>query len=223
MKNKFTISILCPCPIYKIRMDPNSYDKEKILKDILYNKGLKNTRNDTKNNVNCDIHHSYQDFDNEDFRIINYDKLVVVYQEIFQNFFDKKIAMQKTCGWVFEIVNYTAVTEGQWFALHNHCPTDDFAAVHYLNFKDDHTPTIFNNPQNFAPFLKYMRPELFNALDEEDPDNQYMWEQFAWKVKEDDMLIFPSALDHEVGTQGPTKEPRITIAANLKLLSQEEK
>ena len=46
MKNNFEKNLLFACPIYKFRIDPNSYDKEKIINDILYNKSLKNTRND---------------------------------------------------------------------------------------------------------------------------------------------------------------------------------
>ena len=87
MKNDFTKTNLFSCPIYKIRIDPNSYDKEKILKDIKYNKSLKNKRNDTEVNFkNCDIHHSYNDFDNVNFRFINYKKLIAVYQKIFEDF-----------------------------------------------------------------------------------------------------------------------------------------
>ena len=37
MKNNFEKNFLFACPIYKIRIDPNSYDKEKILNDIKYN------------------------------------------------------------------------------------------------------------------------------------------------------------------------------------------
>ena len=40
MKNDFTQTNLFACPIYKIRVDPNSYDKEEILKDIKHNKSL---------------------------------------------------------------------------------------------------------------------------------------------------------------------------------------
>jgi len=32
--NDFTKTNLFSCPIYKIRIDPNSYDKEKIINDI---------------------------------------------------------------------------------------------------------------------------------------------------------------------------------------------
>ena len=224
MKNDFKKSIVFSCPIYKIRIDPDSYDKEKILNDIKYNKSLKNTRNTSQNNFgDVNIHHSYQDFDNPNFKTINYEKLTVAYSETFNEFFDKKIYTTKDFKYAFEIINYLAATEGQNLTSHNHISTDDFAVVHYLNFKDDHTPTLFHNPATFAPFLRYMRPDLVDALDSSAGDNQYMWEHFAWKVKEDDMVIFPSAINHEIKAQGPTKEPRITIATNIKILPQEEK
>ena len=105
MKNNFTKTHLFSCPIYKIRIDPNSYDKEKLLKDIKYNKSLKNTRNDTQYNFgNCDIHHSYKDFNNVNFITINYEKLIVVYKKIFDIFFNEELATIKQFNFEFEIV-----------------------------------------------------------------------------------------------------------------------
>ena len=215
MKGEFEKTNLFSCPIYKIRIDPNSYDKEKILKDIKYNKSLKNRRNTKQSFKNCDIHYSYDDFDNEDFRCINYEKLISVYTKIFTTFFDKETSTLKQLKFGFEIVNYLAVTEGQWMPAHNHIE-DDFASVHYLNFKNDHGSTCFQNPFIFSPYLKHIRPELYNILDKEDPDNSYLREFVNLKIKEDDMIIFPAVLNHEVEKiQGPTKEPRITIATNI--------
>ena len=70
--SKLIKSNLFSLPIYQIKIDPNLYDKEKILSDIEYNKSLQNSRNATHQKIgryNSDIHHSYKDFDNEDFRI----------------------------------------------------------------------------------------------------------------------------------------------------------
>ena len=39
--NEFSQLNLFAFPIYKIRIDPTSYDKEKIVEDIKYNKSLK--------------------------------------------------------------------------------------------------------------------------------------------------------------------------------------
>ena len=219
MKNDFTKTNLFSCPIYKVRIDPNSFDKEKIINDIKYNKSLKNRRNDTPTNFgNCDIHHSYKDHNNVNFRIINYEKLVVVYTEIFEEFFNKEIHTIKKFKYDFKIVNYSAVTEGQWLPSHNHLGTgDSFATIHYLNFKKDHNLTCFYNPATFAPYLQFLRPELYNILDNKALDNSHLWEYFEFSVEEDDMVIFPAALNHEIKVQGPTKELRITISSNIKI------
>ena len=60
----------------------------------------------------------------------------------------------------------------------------------------------------FKPSTETTEPEIFNPIEpsvDEIP------------VKEDDMIIFPAALDHEIAPQGPTKEPRITISSNIKI------
>ena len=164
-----------------------------------------------------DIHHSYKDFDNVNFRPINYKKLVVVYAETIEEFLNKEIYTIKEFKYNFKIVNYSAATEGQWLPVHNHMEDDDFATVHYLNFKNDHALTCFYNPATFAQYIKYIRPELYNISDNMIPDNSYLYELFTFPVKEDDMIIFPASLNHEIAPQGPTKEPRITISTNIKI------
>jgi hypothetical protein len=222
IESEFTKTNLFSCPIYKIKIDPKLYDKEKIIKDILYNKSLKNTRNEPHQNIGdiSNIHHSYMDFDNEDFKVINYEKLLGVYTEKFNELFSKEIHTKKEFKFNFGIVNYSAATEGQWMPVHNHLPTDDFACIHYLNFKDGHNFTRFTNPLTFAPHLEHIQEELYDILDSTNSDNSYMWKQFMFPVEEDDMLIFPASLNHEVSPQGATEEPRITIATNIWIPSQ---
>jgi len=100
---------------------------------------------------------------------------------------------------------------------HNHLPDDEFATIHYLNFKDDHNLTIFKNPAIFAPYLIHLQPKLNDILDDLVSDNSYLYEFFTLPVKEDDIIIFPAALNHEIAPQGPTKEPRITISSNIRI------
>jgi len=222
MKNNFTKTNLFSCPIYKIRIDPNSYDKEKIINDILYNKGLKNIRNASRAGLgHCDVHHSFHDVDNEDFRIINYEKLTDVYRKKIQMFFDKEIITLKPFLWEFDIVNYLAVTEGQWLSSHIHTH-DDFACVHYLNFKDEHSPTLFWNPATFASYIKSIQPNMQDVIDLDNTENSYACANFSLRVEEDDMVIFPALLNHEIRAQGPTKEPRITISTNIQIRKYEK-
>ena len=220
MKNNFEKTFLFSFPIYKIRIDPNSYDKEKILNNIKHNKRLKNTRNTHTIGGGADTHHSYMDFDNEEFIPINYDKLEDVYLETYDDFFNKILYTssndddtQTTYRYKFTIVNYSAMTEGQQLLKHKHLDCD-FATIHYLNFKHDHIPTTFYNPYCGSGFFKSLQPDLSKILAKH-RDNSYMWTEILFPVEEDDMLIFPATLMHEVSLQGPTKEPRVTISSNI--------
>jgi len=224
----FTKTNLFSCPIYKIKIDPNLYDKEKILNDILYNKNLKITRNDAHQSLSRpssaphDIHHSHRDFNNENFRSINYKKLISIYSEIFDNFFNKEINTIKAFEFKFEIVNYVAMTEGQHLPSHFHMPCD-FSTIHYLNFKDNHELTCFENPADFAPYIRHLQPELVDILAKDDPDNSYAFTNYELSVEEDDFIIFPSIISHYIDKQELTKESRITVATNIKIADKDGK
>ena len=71
--------------------------------------------------------------------------------------------------------------------------------------------------KNYDPYVKYIQPELNDILDDLVSDNSYLYEFFTLPVKEDDIIIFPAALNHEIAPQGPTKEPRITISSNIRI------
>lgn len=227
--SKLIKSNLFSLPIHQIKIDPNLYDKEKILSDIEYNKSLQNSRNATHQKIGrytSDIHHSYKDFDNEDFRIINYEKLIEVYQKVFTDFFDNQLTTVQHFEWKFYIVNYSAMTEGQWLPSHGHLGSDNsysgqmttaFACIHYLNFKKEHSPTTFENPANFAEFTQITQPELLGILNANDSENSYLHETWEVSAEEDSMIIFPAALKHEVKVQRPTKESRITISTNIEI------
>ena len=226
MKNDFTKTHLFSCPIFKIRIDPNSYDKEKILKDILWNKSLKTTRNEPHqslskpNRTPHDFHHSHRDFNNENFRSINYKKLISIYSEILDDFFNKELNTIKKFQFKFEIVNYTAMTEGQYLPAHFHAPCD-FSTIHYLNFKDGHELTCFENPADYAPYTRHLQPELVDILNNKDPDNSYMFTNYNISVEEDDFIIFPAIVSHFIDKQELTKEPRITISTNIKIADED--
>ena len=70
------------------------------------------------------------------------DEQLKIYTDIREKAYNELVTI-KAFKWEYEIVNYTAMTEGQWFTSHNHLQHDDFATVHYLNFKDDHNFTSF--------------------------------------------------------------------------------
>ena len=211
----FSRTDLFSYPIYRIRIDPNSYDKEKIISDILHNKSLSNTRNAASTDL-CNIHQSYLDTNNENFRVINYEKLIAVYHKIFEEFFNKEVSTTNPFEWEFSIINYTAITEGQSLVPHNHLAWD-FSTAHYLNFKKDHVYTRFANPASSAQYLLLLQSNLYDIADPNTVENSYLFGNNSPLAEEDEMVIFPSSLNHEIVLQGPTKEPRITISTNIRI------
>ena len=143
----------------------------------------------------------------------------------FWNEFGKKVfnkilymvstAVRTTYRYSFKIVNYSAMTEGQHLSQHNHTGCD-FSTIHYLNFKNDHVLTCLSNPSSYSLFLRKLQPDLSNIL-QANKDHSYFQDSHHFPVEEDDMVIFPASLIHEVWPQGPTKEPRVTISSNIRI------
>ena len=217
MKNEFSQLNLFALPIYKIKIDPTSYDKEKIVEDIKYNKSLKKNACTYVSRFGSDYkQNSFESsYDDITFRSINFDKLKFEYMKVFNNFFNEQVFTKNPFKWKLDIRSYSAILEGQRIGSHNHLVDDSFSTCHYLNFKKEHVFTRFNNPAIFSSFTKYLQENTINFLDLSAPDNSYLMEDFTFPIQEDDMIIFPSTLNHEVVEQGPTKEPRITISTNI--------
>ena len=212
----FTYEPLFGCPIYKVKIDPSSYDKDQILSDIEHNYNLNSFRNNPLTGDECMIHHSHRDFENKDFVPINYDKLQAVYDENIKQFFANVYPIKRGYGWKCQIINYACITKGQWLVKHNHLPHDDFSTVHYLRLKKGHAPTRFFNPADFASYVKDIQPTLFDKLDFNNPINSYMYENWIPNAKEDDMIIFPAALQHDIPLHS-SDELRVTISTNIEV------
>ena len=75
-------------PYYVYTIDPKSYDKEQISKDILNNYYINPIRNkwDNKSYMDSKLHHSNSDRGNPHFKEINYSKLTRQYQMLFGSF-----------------------------------------------------------------------------------------------------------------------------------------
>jgi len=217
--NEFSQLNLFALPIFKVRIDPNSYDKEKIVKDIKYNKSLKReactyvTQFGTDNKKDS----FEKKYDDVTFRPINFDKLKVEYSKVFDKFFNENIFTKKPFKWALDIRSYNAILEGQRIGSHNHLIKDSFSTCHYVNFKKEHIFTRFNNPAIHSSFVKYVQMSIIDVLDFSSPDNSYLLEDFTMPCQEDDMIIFPSILNHEVPEQPSTNEPRITISTNIEI------
>ena len=105
--------ILFGYPIHRIRIDPDSYDKNKIVSDI-------------KKNYEIDI---------------NYSQLRKVYSKTFSEFFANFFEFSEPFNYHWNIVNYTAIKTGQYMKAHTH-PEYDFSCTHYINFDSEKHSSI---------------------------------------------------------------------------------
>jgi len=216
-------NLLFGIPIYKVHIDPLSYNKKDLIKVIENNYNISNQRNKF---CESDLHHSYNDGDDERFEKINYEKigLTKIYNNIFDNFCNKTLKTQKRFDYYYEIVNYTASKNKQFMRPHNHLPTFDFAIIHYIQL-DKKNPkfTNFHNHNDFADYLKYIRGDFENISDNNSFDNSYLYKFFKYEIKEDNLIIFPSFLKHEIPKQKNNIDKlRITIARNIMIEKKEE-
>ena len=201
-------------PVHKIRIDPNSYDKDKIVNDIKENYEIDNNRNEwgTSN-----LHHTYGDWDNEKFININYNKLKKVYHKIFEDFFHNDFKSLQPFNYQWNIVNYTAIKTGQHMQSHTH-PTYDFSCTHYINFNPEkHSSIRFVNLSSMGLYGKEIMKSKFDIADNRDISNSYLQGGWNYPLSEDDMVIFPASLHHEVPKQEETDELRICVVTNIKL------
>ena len=201
-------------PVHKIRIDPDSYDKDKIVSDIKENYEIDNSRNEwgTSN-----LHHTYGDWDNEKFININYNKLKKVYHKIFEDFFHNDFKNSQHFNYQWNIVNYTAIKTGQHMQSHTH-PTYDFSCTHYINFNPEkHSSIRFVNLSSMGLYGKEIMKSKFNIADNMDISNSYLQGGWNYPLSEDDMVIFPATLHHEVPKQEETDELRICVVTNIEL------
>ena len=205
-------------PVYIENINPNSYDKKKIIKDIEFN--YKKDKHRDKwaehfNNFNkSNLHHSYDDHDNLNFKSINYDKLIPIYSKVFEKFFNN-LHLSKSFKFKFNIVNYTCMTSNQFMKGHYH-PEADFTAVHYIKFdKTIHKPTFFENSNTFSSYSYSLQPLLKNVLDQKSINNSWFFENYWLDINENDICITPALLFHSVPNQPKTDSTRITIVSNI--------
>src|SRR5210317_2225645 len=145
----FQTDILFGIPIYKTKIDPSLYDKEKILSTIEknYNIGPRNRHSIEYTNM----HMSYDDNKNNKFEKMDYTKLKKVYDNVFNNFIkDLKLDYKGTIKCNYDILNYTASNKNDYMGEHNHIADDDFACVHYLQMDKNQVGTTFTNTHVFS-------------------------------------------------------------------------
>ena len=135
--------------------------------------------------------------------------LVCVIDEKIQNFIDKEKLSSIGQFYISEMW-YNAYKNGQYQHKHKHSNAENnfFSGVFYLQFDEkEHSSTRFFNP-------------YFDVNFEKLEDNRYF--TFLPKIKENDLIIFPSDVGHDVPHQHSSKL-RITISFNVSCIFHESK
>ena len=205
-------------PYWQYKIEPHTYDKKGILTDIELNYKIDNDRNkwDGKNYLHSKLHHSNNDKSNNKFKEIDYKSLIPVYHNLFDKFC-KTLELTSTFKYTFQITNYTAMKSGQYMRPHNHIGDSDFTCIHYVKFNPKkHQPTVFHNANHWADDYQYLRPTLYKKLNFENEKHSYLLKYYKLPTKEDDFVITPSALIHEV-PPFKSDELRVTLVVNLQI------
>ena len=149
------------------------------------------------------------DKDELNHKIFESEKIHELYVKYVNSVFDKPVSFSLEDMWF----NY--YIDGEYQEEHHHInsspfhPPVHFSCIHYLKYdEEEHVSTTFHDP------ISTLRAHSFEM------ESNYCKENWVPKVKEGDLLIFPSYLVHHVKKSKPTPDnPRITIAFNLRLLS----
>lgn len=207
-------------PYFINKIDPLSYDKNKIIEDINFNYSLDKSRNkwDADLTHASSLHHSNKDEKNTDFRKINYDSLLPHYDKLIKNFVNGlEFTKNKSIFYDFSIVNYTCSNELQYMRMHDHIGNSDFFLVHYISFDDKkHLPTVYDNTHMFGDYFKHIRPDMKEML-EDNLNNSWIQPQFYIDVKEDDIVCMPCSIPHFFSNTEKSYKNRITIIINFSL------
>lgn len=210
MKNHYT-RILFPIHLYHTHIRENSVIQREVLSSI--QKCYEDKNLDIPDGWLTDSLITSFNRDEINDRIFDSNnQLHQIYQKYLIQIFDKKVEFELQDMWF----NY--YIDGEYQEEHHHVMSNNlsgsshFSCVHYLKFDESvHNSTVFSDPL-----------ELIRAHSFEMDSNRYS-NRWQPKVKEGDLLVFPSYLQHHVQKSEPTPDnPRITIAFNLRMISYGE-
>jgi len=201
------INNLFSIPVWKKHLDV-SCDIENDLLNQIEKNYEQNNPHLKPDNWNCIVHSSKQKHNN-----INYDQVIPLYKKEYENFVSEQN---------LNLFNHNYWIQNPWYnyyvkhsnqEIHSHIKLTGnyfplFSGVHFLKLNKDHSRLSFYNPNqlsilyNDSNFFKNNIKSSFSCIIFE-PD-----------IKQGDIIIFPSFLEHAVFPQ-KIDDPRITISFNI--------
>mgnify|MGYP003624901152 FL=1 len=210
----FTKETVFGFPVLKTSIDPKSYNKKKVISTIEKNYKIDKNRNNWDSRSN--LHHAHNDFNNSRFNKINFDELFEVYKKALSEMFTSFSYTEET-KINFGIINYSCLGKTQYMDTHLHSE-NDFNAIHYIQFDEkNHTGTQLESSQAHSKFAHNLRPHLVKKLDNTKSENSWMYDDWTFNTKEDDLIVMPCFVRHRIPMQKFNKKHRITIALDINL------
>ena len=200
-------------PYYHNKIPGYLYNKNELIHNMISNYKKECSRNNW--NRHCDMHHEFNDSNNENFIKINYEQLIPIYNRVVGEFVDQ-ISYKQRIKWDYEIINYTVTSGSQNMWPHHHIPST-FSAVHYIKFnKKKHQSSIFFNPSNYRTIFDFHYSDFMQSLCENDDNNMWAFPIRTIDVEEDDIIITPAIVEHAIG-KSDSDEERISIILNINI------
>jgi hypothetical protein len=204
--------------LFETYVDPELYEKDKILSTIISNYEKQPGRNCWDNESS--LHHYYDDWGNENFDPVNLDSLVSVYKNIFNNIITN---IGSNIKYNFRILNITVSKDrDHYMKLHDH--TNDgsiLTTVHYLMCDKDSAALNIFNPNSFFIYPPSYADKNIELMDSNIFNSGYYYKWASTPVI-DTMLIFPSYLKHEVTpSKNKTGKYRIAVVCNITLIAND--
>lgn len=222
----FKKEYLFSSPFFTARVDPSSYDKKSIVKTIINNYEKSPIRNkwedyETGDHGLTNIHHYYNDWDNPNFDKPDLSSLLKVYDKIWQDFCIFELKFKTDIKYTYDIQNITVCkTIDNKMKIHNHYFDNIYyAAVHYISCDENSHYLSFHNNTPWFEYAPHMfRKTIIPKLDEKNIDNSSYFRHWDHTPIEDEMIIFPSYLNHDVyPTTLELKKHRIAVVINFKI------
>lgn len=212
---------LFPTSIFKVKIDPLSYNKQDII-NITEKNFFKNPKRN-KWDKYSELYHLYEDFDNPQYENYSFDKLVKIYDKIISKFIDT-IDWSKGLDYKWQIVNVTAYgQEGGYMEQHSHAFGNiAFSCIHYVSLPldENQSETIrFFNPLVFLQYPTLLSILLQDKLVDNHNNSTYFHGK-KMNFEEDDMIIFPSYLNHSVKVF-PNDSDKLRIAVVMNITIEE--
>lgn len=198
--------------IYKTYVDPNLYNRDDIIKAVTINYNKQPDRLDSKK-FQTNSHHTFLGWDNPNFEKIDLSYLNKIYYQKTQEFFDH-FKIQKNVKWNGQIVNIHASKSHQGIFRHGHLPAF-YSTVHFIKMDETHQKLRFYNPSTHANYINLIN-NVDNTL-EDCIDNSIFMYLYTLDLKENDMIFFPSFLEHDAYLNSHTDSLRISASTNISL------